>query len=186
MVRGLGPEGLAELSRRFRAGLDGIGLAGGAQHRRTCIEGLGEVDDARGDVDAFIEAQRLAGAEDRAMMPIAEGLVAAGRLDEALQRLERATGGEHRNDGLDDLRIEVLDRLGWADDAQAVRWGVFLRTLSKQHARRLPRTAACGGVAGCDRESRGRGTGAPGCLCRVVATFHLCPGCRRQAGMPSA
>jgi len=67
------------------------------------------------------------------MMPIAEGLVAAGRLDEALQRLERATGGEHRNDGLDDLRIEVLDWLGRADDAQAVRWGVFLRTLSKQH-----------------------------------------------------
>ena len=50
------PEGLAELSRRFRAGLDRTGLAGGAQHRRTCIEGLGEVDDARGDVDAFIEA----------------------------------------------------------------------------------------------------------------------------------
>ena len=129
------PEGLAELSRWFRAGLDGIGLASGAQHRRTCIEGLREVADARGDVDAFIEAQRLAGVEDRAMMPIAEGLVAAGRLDEALQRLERAAGGEHRSDGLDDLRIEVLDRLGRADDAQAVRWGVFLRTLSKQHAR---------------------------------------------------
>ncbi len=127
---GLGPEGLAELDRLFRAGLDGEGLAGGAQHRRTCLEGLAEVADARGDVDAFIEVQHLSGAEDRAVMAIAERLVGAGRLEEALQRLEQATGGEHRFSGLDDLRIEVLDRLDRPNDTQAVRWGVFLRTLS--------------------------------------------------------
>ena len=50
--------------------------------------------------------------------------------EEALQRLEQATGGEHRLSGLDDLRIEVLDQLSRADDAQVVRWGVFLRMLS--------------------------------------------------------
>ena len=127
---GLGPEGLAELGRLFQADLDGTGPAGGAQHRGTCLEGLAEVADARGDVDAFIEVQHLAGIEDRAVMPIAERLVDAGRLDEALQRLEQATGGEHRTGGLDDVRVEVLDRLGRVDDAQAVRWGVFLRTLS--------------------------------------------------------
>ena len=127
---GLGPDGLAELDRLFRAGLDGVGLAGGAQHRRTCLDGLTEVADARDDVDAFIEVQELAKSGNRAVLPIAERLVGAGRLDEALQRLEQATGGEHRTGGLDDLRVEVLDRLGRVDDAQAVRWGVFLRTLS--------------------------------------------------------
>ena len=81
---GLGSEGLAELDRLFRAGLDGVGLAGGAQHRSTCLEGLAEVADARGDVDAFIEVQYLADAEDRAVMAIAEHLVGAGRLEEAL------------------------------------------------------------------------------------------------------
>lgn len=39
-------------------------------------------------------------------------------------------GGEHRFSGLDDLRIEVLDQMGRETDAQAARWGVFLRTLS--------------------------------------------------------
>ena len=127
---GLGTEGLAELHRLFRAGLDGAGPAGGAQHRGACLQGLAEVADLQGDVDAFIEVQELAGAGDRAVMPIAERLVSVGRLGEALQRLEQATGGEHRIDGLDDLRIEVLDRLGRVDDAQVMRWGVFLRTLS--------------------------------------------------------
>ena len=127
---GLGPDGLAELDRLFRAGLDGVGPAGGAQHRRTCLDGLTEVADARDDVDAFIEVHELAEAGNRAVLPIAERLVGAGRLDEALQRLEQATGGEHRTGGLDDLQVEVLDRLGRVDDAQAVRWGVFLRGLS--------------------------------------------------------
>lgn len=127
---GLGPKELAELDRLFRAGLEGVGPAGGAQHRGTCLQGLAEVADLRGDVDAFIEVQELAGVGDRAVMPVAERLVGAGHLDEALQKLEQATGGEHRSSGLDDLRIEMLDRLGRVDDAQAVRWGVFLRMLS--------------------------------------------------------
>ena len=127
---GLGPEGLAELDRLFRAGLDGVGPAGGAQHRGTCLQGMAEVADLQGDVDTFIEVQERAGVQDRAVMPIAERLVGAGRLDEALQRLEQATGGKQRVDGLDDLRAEVLDRLCRVDDAQAVRWGVFLRMLS--------------------------------------------------------
>ncbi len=64
------------------------------------------------------------------LLAIAERLVGVGRLQEALQRLERATGGEHQLSSVDDARIEVLDRLGRVDDAQSVRWGVFLRTLS--------------------------------------------------------
>ncbi len=157
----LGPEGLAELDQLFRAGLDGIGRAGGAQHRRTCLDGLAEVADAQGDVDAFIEAQHLAGTEDQAVVPIAERLVAAGRLEEALKGLEQATGGEHRIGSLDDLRVEVLDRLGRGDDAQAVRWGVFLRTLSGSmldaYLERLPaeaRPSVKEKAAGAAREHR--------------------------------
>lgn len=140
-------KGLAELDRLFQAGLGGVGLAGGSQHRRTCLEGLAEVADARGDVDAFTEVQHLAGTEDRALMPIVQRLVGAGRLDEALQRLEQAMR-EHWLSGLNDLRIEVLDRLCRGDDAQAVRWGVFLRTLAgtmlDAYLKRLPAGARPG------------------------------------------
>lgn len=144
---GLGSGGLAELDRLFRAGLDGVGLAGGGQHRRTCLEGLAEVADARGDVDAFTEVQHLAGTEDQALTPIVQRLVGAGRLEEALQRLEQARG-EHWLSGLDDLRIEILDRLCRSDDAQAVRWGMFLRTLAgttlDAYLERLPADARPG------------------------------------------
>jgi len=126
----LGPDGLAELDRLLRHGLDGTGATRGLDHRHASLLSLAEVADARGDVDSFIEVQHLAGTEECAVMDIANRLVGAGRLNEALQRLEHAAGGEQRHYGLDDLRIEVLDRLGRDGEAQQVRWGVFLRTLS--------------------------------------------------------
>jgi hypothetical protein len=126
----LGPDGLAELEGLFRQGLDKAGNTSSPDRYQACLQGLAEVADARGDVDSFIEVQHLAGTEERAVMDIANRLVGAGRLDEALQRLEHAAGGEQRHYDLADLRIEVLDRLGRGDEAQQVRWGMFLRTLS--------------------------------------------------------
>jgi hypothetical protein len=65
----LGPEGLAELDQLFRAGLDGIGRAGGAQHRRTWLGGraawavagddAAAEDFAREQVQAMLGAVRL-------------------------------------------------------------------------------------------------------------------------------
>lgn len=126
----LGPDGLAELEGLFRQRLDKAGNTSSPDRYHACLQGLAENSDARGDVDSFIEVQHLAGTEERAVMEIANRLVGADRLDEALQRLEHAVGGEQRHYGLAGLRIEVLDRLGRGDEAQQVRWGMFLRTLS--------------------------------------------------------
>jgi hypothetical protein len=110
---------------------------------------LTEIADAMGDVDAFIEQY---GEETRKVpkiaAEIARRLLSAGRAQEALQTIEAA---EHRrrNSSWDwpdfeweDTRIDVLEALGRADDAQAARWGCFERSLSSSHLRaylkRLP------------------------------------------------
>ncbi|MGE3280033.1 MAG: DUF6880 family protein [Alphaproteobacteria bacterium] len=110
---------------------------------------LTEIADAQGDVDAFIAQYD----EDVRKVPkiaaeIAQRLLAAGRVQEAWRAIEAA---EHprRDRGWDwpdfeweDVRIEVLEALRRPDDAQAVRWGCFERSLSSRHLReylkRLP------------------------------------------------
>ena len=79
---------------------------------------------------------------------IARRLLSAGRIEEAWQAIEAA---EHRRrDGgwnwpefeWENARIEVLEALGRAEDAQAARWSCFERSLSSSHLRaylkRLP------------------------------------------------
>lgn len=110
---------------------------------------LTEIADMQGDVDAFIaqyeEATRKV---PKIAAEIARRLLAAGRVEEAWQAISAA---EHRRrDGgwnwpdfeWENARIEVLDALGRADDAQAARWSCFERSLSASHLRaylkRLP------------------------------------------------
>jgi hypothetical protein len=110
---------------------------------------LTEIADAMGDVDAFIEQY---GEETRKVpkiaAEIARRLLSAGRAQEALQTIEVAEHRRHTS-GWDwpdfeweDARIDVLEALGCADDAQAARWGCFERSLSIPHLRaylkRLP------------------------------------------------
>lgn len=110
---------------------------------------LTEIADALGDVDAFItqyepETRKV----PKIAAEIARRLLSAGRTQEAWQTIEAT---EHRlhNSGWDwpdfeweDARIDVLDSLGRADDAQAARWSCFERSLSSSHLRaylkRLP------------------------------------------------
>ena len=110
---------------------------------------LREIADALGDVDAFIEQYE----EETRKVPkvaaeIARRLLAAGRTEEAWRTIEAT---EHRRRGgswdwpdfeWEDARIDVLEALGRADDAQAARWGCFERSLSSTHLRaylkRLP------------------------------------------------
>ena len=79
---------------------------------------------------------------------IGRRLLAAGRVEEAWQAISAA---EHRRrDGgwnwpdfeWENARIEVLEALGNAEDAQAARWSCFERSLSSSHLRaylkRLP------------------------------------------------
>jgi hypothetical protein len=110
---------------------------------------LTEIADALGDVDAFIEQYE----EETRKVPkiaaaIARRLLSAGRAQEAWQTIE-ATEHRRRHSGLDwpdfeweDARIDVLEALGRAGDAQVARWGCFERSLSSAHLRaylkRLP------------------------------------------------
>src|SRR6476646_1890299 len=72
---------------------------------------------------------------------IARRLLAAGRVEDAWQAISAA---EHRrrNGGWnwpefewENARIEVLEALGRAEDAQAARWSCFERSLSSSHLR---------------------------------------------------
>jgi len=98
---------------------------------------LTEIADALGDVDAFIaQYEEKARKVPKIAAQIARRLLSAGRAGEAWQTIE-TTEHRRRNSGWDwpdfeweDARIDVLEALGRADDAQAARWGCFERALS--------------------------------------------------------
>ena len=99
---------------------------------------LGQVADAVGDPDAFAEAQGRRDARFRDHAAIASRLLAAGRAEEALAELDaRALDPAGK-----ELRIEILQRLGESDQAQAERWALFRSTLSidalRSYLKRLP------------------------------------------------
>jgi hypothetical protein len=103
---------------------------------------LTEIADMQGDVEAFIAQYE----EETRKVPkiaaeIARRLLAAGRVEEAWSAISAA---EHRRrDGgwdwpdfeCENARIEVLEALGRAEDAQAARWSCFERSLSSSHLR---------------------------------------------------
>lgn len=147
----LGEAGLVDLARRLREALaagentdHGVGGRGLYHLRRV----LGDVADARGDVDAFIAAQTAGGGRPDPL-EIAERLLAANRADEALVWLERQAAPRLRVVGGPDgpmsataapgapsldidvglLRVVALERLGRRDDAQAIRWRLFEQDL---------------------------------------------------------
>jgi hypothetical protein len=77
-----------------------------------------------------------------AVREIGERLLAAGRLEEALQWLDRPDVPEHKSSDIGALKVETLDRLGRTEDAQAVRWSIFATSLSAgildEYLSRLP------------------------------------------------
>lgn len=102
---------------------------------------LQEIADAQGDVDAFIAQYE---ADSRTVPKIAAEialrLLAAGRVDEAWAAIEAAAPRKSRDwdwpeFDWEDARIEVLEALGRADDAQASRRRCFERSLSASHLR---------------------------------------------------
>lgn len=112
------------------------------------------IADARDDVDGFIALNTQLPAYLRDSIGIARRLLAAARLDEALQAVRSAKGGVAKSavpqrfteltdshmDGLDlddvgeagaiRLEADILDALGKADEAQALRWAFFARSLN--------------------------------------------------------
>jgi hypothetical protein len=126
----LGKSGLDELERMVRERLDRA-LTGKHDYRQQALTiALENIADARGDVDGYIAAQRLAGTENLAVKEIGERLLAAGRLEEALHWLDRPDVPEHRRGDIGRLKVDILDRLGRTEDAQAVRWSMFVTSMS--------------------------------------------------------
>jgi hypothetical protein len=141
----LGASGLDELERMVG---ERLSPAPGGKHdyrRYMLTAALQDIADAHGDVDGYIAAQRLAGTEDAAVKEIGERLLAAGRLEEALDRLDRQDIPEHKRGEIGPLKVEILDRLGRTEEAQAVRWSMFAASLSAdilgEYLSRLPEEA---------------------------------------------
>ncbi len=126
----LGAVGLDALERLIRRRRDPLAVATGNPWQPDLIRALIEIAEARGDLDGFIALHRLAGTEDVAVKDICERLVAAGRLDEALDRVERTKIPDWQQSDVDRLRVEILERLGRHQEAQALRRDLFARTLS--------------------------------------------------------
>src|SRR6266404_4657536 len=116
------------------------------------LDELERIADARGDVDGYIAARRLAGSEAAAVREIVERLVAVGRLEEALHWAEHTLHwAEHtgvptfERENIARLKVDILDRLGRTEDAQAVRWSIFATSLSPdvlaEYLGRLPEVA---------------------------------------------
>ena len=76
---------------------------------------------------------------------IAERLVAAGRLEEALHWADRTDLRTFERENIARLKVDILDRLGRTEDAQAVRWSIFVTSLSPdilaEYLGRLPEAA---------------------------------------------
>ncbi|MFQ6539438.1 MULTISPECIES: DUF6880 family protein [Aphanothece] len=150
----LGPVGLAALKQRFqqlgeepvpvppREEWEQVGYGSGGPtyaHEReessrqwTVKLGLQAVAEASGDVDGFIaqyapEQQRF----PRIAAEIAQRLLAAGRAEEALAFLTRATPDRSRWPEMswEHSHIAALQALGRSEEAQAARWNCFERCL---------------------------------------------------------
>jgi hypothetical protein len=141
----LGASGLDELERLVRERLDRA-ATGKHDYQRALTFALENIADARGDVDGYISAHRLAGTENVAVKEIGERLLAAGRVEEALHWLDRPDVSEHKRYDTGLLKVNILDRLGRTEDAQAARWSMFATSLSAgildEYLGRLPEDVA--------------------------------------------
>jgi hypothetical protein len=98
----------------------------------------------RGDVDAFIAQGEKARGVPSVAVQIAQRLLAAGRTEEAWAAIDVVD--QDRPGWIpvesEQTRLEVLEALGRADEAQAFRWVCFERSLNLEHLRsylkRLP------------------------------------------------
>lgn len=130
----LGEDGLDALEGLIRHRLGGLSGHRDGWLEAELIRALIEIADARGDLDGYIALHEQAGTEGSAVKDICERLADAGRLEEALDRAERAAGEAGMPDwqraALDRTRVGILTRLGRIDEAQALRRALFARILS--------------------------------------------------------
>ena len=163
----LGPTGLGQLKERFlelsKVPLEkpkdkdreviGWGTGGplyadeiaARRHESTTRLALQEIADAQGDVDAFIAQQsEKAKTVPKVAAEIALRLLKAGRAKEAWSAINAVD--ENRPGWIpfewEEVRLDVMEALGRAGEAQLFRWQCFERTLNSAHLRaylkRLP------------------------------------------------
>ena len=110
-----------------------------ASHRRhTASFVLQQVADGLGDVDGFIKQfDKRARGTPAVAAGIATRLLTAGRLQEALAALDAidVTRRESASAEWEQARIDVLEALGRAEEAQDFRWERFAATLNLTHLR---------------------------------------------------
>lgn len=137
-AQAMGREGLLVLKSQFLAQHEANAATTGPDDwkRRIALLHLENVADAMSDVDMYIEVQRMRGTEEACAMPIARRLYDAGRAAEAMTFLDRADPekshfrGEH--DSYTTLRTKILRALGRDDEAHAMLWKAFCRSLDSR------------------------------------------------------
>ncbi|MHC2217831.1 DUF6880 family protein [Rhizobium leguminosarum] len=158
MAPALGKDGLDCLKTLFvqwskEPNIIGWGSAGplyedeidGTQRDLTVRIALQEIADAQGDVDAYI-GQHPEDARKAPMIAadIANRLLSAGRAKEALEVLSEVdtTGRADMPFEWQRARVETLEALGRAEEAQTYRWTCFEQSLHGEHLKaflkRLP------------------------------------------------
>lgn len=118
---------------------------GDRRQRLAAQAALQRIADLEGDVDAYIaELSPESRREQAAATEIARRLLAAGRAQDALVAIEQARPGKEPGLLFDwqMTRLDILEALGRAGEAQADRWAWFERSLTVDHLRgylrRLP------------------------------------------------
>lgn len=137
-AQAMGREGLLVLKSQFLAQHEANAARSDLEDwtRNEPLLHLEDVADALGDVDMYIEVQRMRGTEEAWAMPIARRLLDAGRAAEAMASLDRADPekshfrGEH--DSYTTLRTKILRALGRDDEAHATLWKAFCRSLDSR------------------------------------------------------
>ena len=145
----LGHEGLAALREQIEAILASEDKpttndwrAGGRWRRLTGT--LESIADLTGDVDAYV-ATVIANSDGEIgwrRLGIARRLLAAGRPAEALEWISEIESRQDDDHQVVDVRLAALENLGRLDEAQALRYAWFERSLStahlKEYLRKLP------------------------------------------------
>ncbi len=136
LAEALGAPGLDHLKSLFEAKLATPSLSD--WQKTTARYALQDIADATGDADAYAaqydaETKTVPSIAAR----IAERFLGVGRAEDAMAALQiaRIDEGTRLIDDWESVRINTMEALGQAEDAQAARWAAFERCLNPIHLR---------------------------------------------------
>lgn len=135
-AKALGSKGLGALENWLREQLEvSLESADDAYSSTHCMLHLGQVADALGNPDSYLEVMRRCGREDIYALPIGRRFLDAGRPEDALEWLRKAVGTrEHFMDEPESasmLCARALVALEREEEAREILWQEFERTLGR-------------------------------------------------------